>query len=101
MIIRSVVKKSQYFDSVTLMNIAREMRGLPGIEDAALVMGTEANKGLLKHAELYTKEIESATANDLILVLKGKEESLEQTIYNILYNNIIPTPIIIPSMKWF
>jgi succinyl-CoA synthetase alpha subunit len=61
------------------MNIAREMRGLPGIEDAALVMGTEANKGLLKHAELYTKEIESATANDLILVLKGKEESLEQT----------------------
>jgi succinyl-CoA synthetase alpha subunit len=75
-----VVKKSYYFDSVTLMNIARDMRALPGIEDAALVMGTEANKGLLKQAKMFMDDINSATANDLVLVLKGTDEAVENAI---------------------
>lgn len=77
MAIRCIVKVSQYFDSVTLMTVAREIRGLPGVEDAALLIGTEANKGLLTQANLFAPEAEEATANDLILVIKGTEESLD------------------------
>lgn len=75
--IRGLRKQSQYHDSVTLMNVARDLRTLPGIEDAALVMGTEANKNLLEQAGLTIPEIEDATSNDLILVVKGAEKSID------------------------
>jgi succinyl-CoA synthetase alpha subunit len=58
------------------MNVARDLRALPGIQDAALVMGTEANKRLLAQAGLSVPEMEDATPNDLILVVKGAEKSL-------------------------
>jgi hypothetical protein len=44
MAIRHLIKESTYVGSVSLMTISRELRNLPGIEDAALIMGTEANK---------------------------------------------------------
>ena len=37
MAVRAVIKLSLYHDSVTLMNIARELRAVPGVDDAALV----------------------------------------------------------------
>lgn len=80
MAIKCLIKTSQYADSVTLMTIAHELKGLPGIKDAALVMGTEANKGLLIQAELLTPEVQGASANDLILAIKGDSEFLDQAL---------------------
>jgi len=71
------VLQSRYADSVTLMNAARELRRLEGIEDAALVMGTEANKRLLQNAGLLTSEGEAAAADDLIVVVSGSSARLE------------------------
>jgi FdrA protein len=73
-------KESQYQDSVTLMNVARQLKSLPGIEDAALVMGTTANKDLLRRVELFTPEVEEATSNDLIIAVKGDETSIRQAM---------------------
>jgi succinyl-CoA synthetase alpha subunit len=80
MAVQGIVKESQYLDSVTLMTIAKKLRTLPDVEDAALVMGTDANKGLLQQADMYPNEVKAATANDLILVIKGGEQSLERAI---------------------
>ncbi|MBI2973064.1 MAG: protein FdrA, partial [Armatimonadetes bacterium] len=71
MIIRSVVKPSAYFDSVTLMLVQKEVRQLAGIEEAGAVMGTGANKELLRDADLLTAEAEAARPDDLILVVRG------------------------------
>ncbi|HEY43775.1 MAG TPA: FdrA family protein [Anaerolineae bacterium] len=73
-------KDHQYYDSVTLMTVARQLKSLPGIEDAALVMGTIANKDLLRQVELFTPEVEDATSSDLIIVLKGDGASVRQAI---------------------
>jgi FdrA protein len=73
-------KESQYYDSVTLMTMARQLKSLPGIEDAALVMGTAANKDLLRQVKLFTTEVEKATSNDLIIVVKGDETSIRQAM---------------------
>jgi FdrA protein len=78
--VKCVIKVSQYYDSVTLMTVARDVRGLSGVEDAALMMGTDANKGLLAQADLFASEAESATANDLIIAIKGAEDALEAAI---------------------
>ncbi len=77
MTVRFVIKVSQYFDSVSLMNVARDVQALPGVEDAALVMGTAANKALLEQVGPITSEVEAASANDLILMVKGDEAVLD------------------------
>jgi FdrA protein len=78
--VRAIIKLSLYHDSVTLMNIARELRAVPGIDDAALVMGTDANKGLLSQADLLTPEAKSASSDDLVIVVKGDRSSVDRAI---------------------
>jgi FdrA protein len=78
--IRYLIKTSQYFDSVSLMNIARDIRALPGIEDAALVMGTDANKGLLQQVSPLPVEAKAASPTDLILMVKGDETALDEAL---------------------
>ncbi len=80
MAIKTLVKRSEYHDSVTLMLAARELSHMPGVADAAVVMGTEANKGLLKNAGLLTLEGESASPNDLLIAVSGPEEILGQAL---------------------
>src|SRR2546429_9760369 len=71
MVIRSVIKPSAYFDSVTLMLVQRDVRQLPGIEEAGAVMGTDANKELLRDAGLLTSEAQAARPDDLILAVRA------------------------------
>ncbi len=70
MTVITLIKPSEYHDSVTLMLVARELTKMSGVLDAAVVMGTEANKSLLKDAALLTPEIETATPNDLVIAVK-------------------------------
>jgi succinyl-CoA synthetase alpha subunit len=57
------------------MNVARRVRVLPGIEDAALVMGTEANKRLLEQVGPLSAEAQAAGPNDLIIMVKGGDDA--------------------------
>jgi FdrA protein len=74
--IQTLIKRSEYHDSVTLMLVARELSYMVEVDDAAVVMGTEANKGLLKNAGLLTPEAESASPNDLVIAVKGAQATL-------------------------
>src|SRR2546429_6234218 len=74
MVIRSVIKSSAYFDSVTLMLVQRDVRHLPGVEEAGAVMGTEANKELLRDAGLLTPEAQAARPDDLILAVRATSD---------------------------
>src|SRR2546422_2172828 len=74
MVIRSVTKSSAYFDSVTLMLVQRDVRQLPGVEEAGAVMGTEANKELLRDAGLLTPEAQAARPDDLILAVRATSD---------------------------
>jgi FdrA protein len=78
--VRTIVKASQYFDSVSLMNVARDVRALPGVEDAALVMGTDANKGLLEQIGPLSPEARSARPTDLIVMVVGEEDALAPAV---------------------
>lgn len=74
MSIKSLIKKSEYHDSVTLMLVARELLNLPGVLDAAVVMGTEANKGVLAEADLLTVETQAASPNDLVITVRAAND---------------------------
>ena len=81
MIVRSRIKPSAYFDSVTLMLVQREVRALPGVSEAGAVMGTQANKELLRDAGLLTPEADAAKPDDLILsVQAGSVEAADAAL---------------------
>ena len=75
MTVQALVKPSEYHDSVSLMLVARELAGLEGVQDAAVVMATEANKSILAGAGLLTPELEGAGPNDLVLAVSAQDET--------------------------
>src|SRR3989440_4309295 len=68
------VERGRYLDSVALMRVSRRLEALPGVESAALMIGSPSNKDLLRGAGLLAREGEAATPNDLIVALKAKDE---------------------------
>jgi FdrA protein len=61
-------------DSVALMRVARRVGALAGVEAAALMIGTPANKAMLRDSGLLESEAAAASANDLILAVRASEE---------------------------
>ncbi len=68
--IQTIIKSGEYYDSITLLQVAQGLSKLAGVEDAAVVMGTPANKGILKDAGMLTPEANAAFADDLIIAAK-------------------------------
>ncbi len=76
MAVKGIIKKGEYYDSVTLMLVARDATKLEGVEDAAVVMGTLQNKSILENSGLLLEEFKDATDTDLLIVVKGIDESV-------------------------
>jgi succinyl-CoA synthetase alpha subunit len=76
MTIRTLIKTSEYHDSVSLMLVARELSKLEGVKDAAVVMGTEANKSILTDSGLLTEEAKAASPNDLVIAVTASSDSI-------------------------
>ncbi len=82
MTIRGTIKSGAYFDSVTLMTVAQNLRTQHGVVDAAVVMGTPENKGILKSAGLLLDEFAAARDADLLVVVKVKTEKIADALFN-------------------
>jgi FdrA protein len=78
MITRILIKPSEYHDSVSLMLVARELAKSKGVQDAAVVMATEANKSILAEARLLTEEAKTARPNDLLIAVSAESEVLAE-----------------------
>ncbi len=76
MTVKTLIKVSEYHDSVSLMLVARELSKVEGVKDAAVVMGTEANKSILADAGLLTEEAKSASPNDLVIAVASSSDSV-------------------------
>lgn len=70
--IKTVIKKGAYFDSVSLMQVARKLNAVPGVLDSAVVMATKENKGIIKASGLLTPEILAAGDSDLAIAVSAK-----------------------------
>lgn len=73
MVIRSLIKPRAYRDSVKLMNISATAKTLPGVDQAAAIMGTERNKTVLLAAGLLTEEARNARPDDLVIVVRAAD----------------------------
>jgi len=75
---RVEIRCGAYYDSVVLMQLQRSLAALPGIEDAGVVMGTDANKDILAQSDLLTAEAQAAVADDLVIVVRAEDDAAAQ-----------------------
>lgn len=82
MVVRTLIKPSEFHDSVSLMLAARELSRLDGVQDSAVMMATQANKSILADAGLLTEEARSASPNDLLIAVKSETVALAEAALN-------------------
>ncbi len=70
MIIKGILKKGEYFDSVSLMIAANKINQLEGVMDSAVVMGTKENKAILKASGFLIDQFREAGDTDLLIAVK-------------------------------
>ena len=70
--IKGIIKSGEYFDSVTLMQVAKKLTELEGITDAAAVMGTMENKSILSSSGLLLDIFSNAADAELLIAVSGE-----------------------------
>ena len=70
-IVINAVKTSFYMDSVALMRCSKDIAAREGVDEAALMMGTPANRQILKDAGLLAEDGEAAAAGDLVIGIRA------------------------------
>ena len=73
------IRSGAYYDSTILMQLQRALADLPGILYAGVVMGTDANKDVLAQSDLRAPEAQTAGADDLVIVIKAKDDTAAQS----------------------
>jgi len=79
--IKTVIKKGAYFDSVSLMQVAKKLNSVPGVLDSAVVMATKENKGIIKASGLLTPEILKAGDSDLAIAVSAKTPAAAEAAF--------------------
>jgi FdrA protein len=74
-VVLNEVRRATYFDSIVLMRISRQIAALPGVEEAGLIIGTPANKDILREAGILGGEGAKAEPGDLILALRATDRA--------------------------
>ena len=69
------VRPSAYFDSVALMRVAEQARGLAGVGEVAAVMGTPANRAMLAEAGMLPPDVPPTGAADLLVVVSARTDA--------------------------
>ena len=88
--IKSFVKKGEYFDSVSLMIVSKEVKKIQGVTEATVVMATQENMSILKMADLYLKEFEKYDDTDLLIVIESDEINKFEEIFDKI-NSLLET----------
>ncbi|MEE8273464.1 MAG: oxidoreductase, partial [Alphaproteobacteria bacterium] len=65
------LRRAFYLDSVALMRLSQAVAALPGVEEAALMIGTPSNREIMAEAGLLADEGRAAAANDLVIALRA------------------------------
>ncbi len=66
------IRSGAYYDSVVLMQLQRALVDLPGVLDAGVMMGTDANKEVLEQSDLLPDEAKTANVDDMLIVVKAE-----------------------------
>ncbi len=69
------VRRGFYLDSVALMRLSRQIAGMDGVAEAALMMGTSANKQIMEDAGLLAEGGQAAQGGDLVIGIRAATQA--------------------------
>ena len=78
--LRTIIQKGSYHDSVVLMLLTNHISTVEGVKKVSVMMATPANKDIYKQSGLDTEELMQATANDMVIVADVDDENLMDVI---------------------
>lgn len=84
MVVFNKINENAYYDSVTLMVISSKISVVEGVNQAAVMMGTDHNKEIMKNSNILNEEGEKATASDMIIGLEATDESVIQEVLSVV-----------------
>lgn len=76
MVVKTLLRRNEYKDSVQLMQAASTAMGLDGVITASLMMGTPNNKKILEESGLLTSEVNEASPKDIIISVEAESEDV-------------------------
>src|SRR3972149_4149105 len=71
-----LVRRNQYYDSVFLMGINKRLSSLPGVQQTAVLMGSEANKAVLVDIGVQDAQLDAAQASDLMVAVIAETQQI-------------------------
>jgi FdrA protein len=74
------IRKNEYYDSVFLMGINNRIMKVTGVLQAAVLMGSDANKEVLKGLGFIDIKVDEASANDLVVGVMGDYQAVVDSI---------------------
>lgn len=87
------VLRDFYLDSIALMRLSTELAATPGIIEAALMIGSIANKRLLADSGMLAGDGEGAGASDLILAVRATDGRAAITALDIAIDRLARMPV--------
>ena len=78
--LHTVILKNNYQDSINLMLLTNKINALDGVTMSQIMMGTDANKDILNNTNLLTDEANSASANDMMIVVDSEKENIMEEV---------------------
>lgn len=88
MITRNYVRENAYYDSVTLMMISSKISAVEGVQNAAVMMGTDYNKRLMRDSGLLMDEHMDASANAMIIGVIASSEALCEEVLEMVNHEL-------------
>ncbi len=70
------IKENSYQDSINLMLLTNAVSTIDGVKKAQVMMGTDANKDILKEAGLYNEKVQSAQPSDMVVAVDSESEEV-------------------------
>lgn len=77
-VVQNLVRRSFYMDSVALMRMSRALSDQPGVERAALMIGSSTNKALMTEAGLFNDDGDQAGPGDLVIAIRAEDDAAAQ-----------------------
>ena len=78
--LKTIIKKGSYHDSVVLMLLTNAVSGLEGVRKASIMMGTPANKDIFAQSGLDTPELMHAASNDMVIVADVDDDAAAERL---------------------
>lgn len=91
------VMKDSYYDSVFLMQVSRQAKAVPGVQEANVLLGTQANLQLLERLGYPVAETVGITPHDLMIAIEAEDATVAEgavaAVRQLLHQTSGATPV--------